>query len=88
MMFWFGFVGSCYRIQIVGGKMSSYISLFVGFYMVSPGPIEGSSCMRFWLLEVVPMGEYTASVICWLLFISFLLYDHVLFKTLMILRAR
>ena len=66
MMFWFGFVGSCYWLQTVGGKTSPYISLFVGFHLVSPGPIEGSSCMRFWLLEVVSVGEYMALVLCWL----------------------
>ena len=66
MMFWFGFVGSYYQRQTVGGKTSSYISLFTGFHLVSLDPIEGSSCMRFLLLEVVPVGEYMASVLCWL----------------------
>ena len=66
MMFWFGFVGSYYQLQTVGGKTSSYISLFVGFHLVSPDHIEGSSCMQFWLLEVVPVGECIASVLYWL----------------------
>ena len=34
--------------------------IFEGFHLVSPGPIEGSPCMWFGLLEVVPMGGYMA----------------------------
>ena len=52
----------------------------MGFHLVRPGPIKGSSCMRFWLLEVVPVGGYMASVLYWLLFLACFKYDHVLIK--------
>ena len=52
----------------------------MGFHLVSPGPIEGSSCMRFWLLEVVPVGGYTTSVLYRLLFLACFKYVHVLIK--------
>ena len=65
-MFWCGLVGSYYWLQNYGWEMSSCSSPFVGFQLVSPGPIEGSSCMQLWLLEMVPVCECTASVLCWL----------------------
>ena len=64
----------------MGEKESSCISIFMGFHLVSPSPIKGSSYMPFWLLEVVSVGGYTALVLCWLLFLACFKYVHVLIK--------
>ena len=60
------FAGYCYQLQVMSGNASSCSVIFVGFHLVSPGPIEGSPYMRFGLLGVVHVGGYMASVLCWL----------------------
>ena len=57
-------VGSFYRLQYCRWKRAHTSVLPWDSKWVSPSSIEGSSYMRLWLLEVVPVVECTASVLC------------------------
>ena len=48
----------------MGGMQARAPVNFMGFQLVSPDLVEDSPCLRFGLLDVVPVGGYKALVLC------------------------